>query len=271
MNVRRAAVLLAAGLCASACTNRHSNLDSSTEGYVVPPTLRWLSPKIPVCWENGSSKEALAWKQTWQDVISKEYSKTSVRFTNWNRCVKDSEGIRIELYGESDIRYKPKDDGTQDVLIDNSVAYARQYRAVADGHPRSGIGVVKGVQPANMIMNTTLTNVNENLTKMAAEMTPARRRNLVITTMLHELGHRIGLYHEQARPDSACTGESDSNWGAPGGIMVGPDDPHSIMNYCLTHHDSYNDYLHLSSGDIAAINTLYGKTSSQTPREEDDL
>lgn len=219
--------------------------------------MTWPTTAIPVCWENGTSAEAKEWKKIWQDVVTKEYGKTILRFVQWNTCDAASGGIRIEIYGDEDIEYRPKN-GVLEVFINHQFAYTRGYRLEDDGHPRSGIGVVKGALPGNMILNIQLKNVHQGLTKITQGLASGEaKRNLLRTIMLHELGHRIGLNHEQARPDSACQGEIDSNKPVYGGVLLGAFDPNSIMNYCVTHASDYKSYIPLSAGDVAAINELY--------------
>lgn len=247
-------------LVVQSCNSPRNRKSSEIDGLIIDKSKRWPSNTIPVCWENGSSKEAIVWKRILQEVLTKEFGKTPVKFTGWDACEAETSGVRIEIYGDDDVSYAVEGQ-TNIVKINGVEAYRRPYYARSDGHPRSiGFGKVEKIMPANVILNFRLSHVNENLTKMVASMTEMQKANLLKTIALHEMGHRIGLYHEQSREDSACTGEADSNWEPVGAVKIGPDDPKSVMNYCLTHYHSYDSYIPLSAGDVKAIQALFKKS-----------
>ena len=237
--------------------------DGSDKGYIVAETKRWPSAEIPVCWENGTSESSKKWKADIQSYANNEFLKAGVTFLGWGDCKEGSTGIRIEVYGDSDIHYQPTDEifgeSTVYVKIDGKYEYTRVLTKGMDGHPRSmGIGRVDGASAGNVLLNFEPTrDVSPGLKQLAQDMNETRKSNLLKTMIVHELGHRIGLYHEQARPDSDCLSEGDSRRNQPGAKTVGDYDSKSIMNYCVTHTASYDEVLHFSPGDIAAIQKIF--------------
>jgi hypothetical protein len=76
---------------------------------------------------------------------------------------------------------------------------------------------------------------------------------------MHEFGHVLGFLHEQDRADAPplCPDGTRRRTDTPAasGSKLGPYDPSSIMNYCLS---TYFTDPKLSEGDIAAVQKVYG-------------
>lgn len=66
-----------------------------TKAFVLRTSV-WLTPSIPVCWENGAGQ---AVERGWvKDAVAGSWSRESaVRFTGWSECTSASAGIRIHV------------------------------------------------------------------------------------------------------------------------------------------------------------------------------
>jgi len=132
-------------------------------------------------------------------------------------------------------------------------------KTTADGNTggRATVGVAAASRPNDQVwcslpgggqepcrgMDLTL---NRDLT-MAAN----RRRSEYL--VIHEFGHVLGFGHEQDRVDAPACMATDHERG----LLIGPYDPASIMNYCDT------DAAQLSEGDVVGAQAVYGRPAAR--------
>lgn len=79
---------------------------------------------------------------------------------------------------------------------------------------------------------------------------------MTLGTMLHEIGHMLGLSHENSRPDSTDPLPWDTYWREQYGHLVeqyGEYDTESIM-----HYGNYSRKIQVSQGDVDTIKAIYG-------------
>jgi len=114
---------------------------------------------------------------------------------------------------------------------------------IKDGRPfTKGLGKNLAGVVDGMMLNFTYENFNTNC--------KSYRYDCIEVHAVHEFGHALGIDHEQSRPDAPTCTENDQTPSGDG--LIGPYDPHSVMNYC-----DDNDWDGLSAGDIETVNFLY--------------
>jgi hypothetical protein len=216
-------VLLPTLLLVPGCGSKDIGPTSDVNFYALAKT-RWQNP-VPVCFEKNSQRYPGA-SEIIKNRVIKEYSRTNVRFTGWNMCAPREPSIRI---GITNTWPHTKGIGTQLKGMKNGVELAVDFSKPLK-HPYG---------------KTTFW-------PSCIRSEQARLRCIELTA-IHEMGHALGLVHEQNRSGTPEPCKKKAI-GINGDTEIGAWDANSIMNYC---NPKWLNGGVLSQHDIEGLAKLY--------------
>lgn len=213
--------------------------------------LKHSDANINVCFENhgDGDEQAKPFRADMVSFLKGQFSRSVVNLTGWGDCVSFTtakQNIRISfnssmpegVLGMSNI-------GAWDTSAENA-------RMIGGYHYRP-----------TLIMDSR-SFMREQVAFKSPNILNVRTKN----TLIHEMGHAVGLWHEHSR-SSSCSATSekepwyDAMFKAEDFVATKEYDANSVMDYCnLDAHDKNYMQASLSSGDIETINAIFSGVMS---------
>jgi len=230
-----------------ACRPTKKTNDSETETVFFANSI-WPSPNLRVCWE-FKNKETDWFTSEFRAVVEKAFVGTKLKFTGWGVCPRDFRNTDLRLF-----------------IYDDPLGSSQQgFRSIQRllgtspdrGHPRvPAPGPRMRNRYANVILNLSGLDSDPFLGRMYSSLNNKGKRNLALSSSLHEIGHAIGLRHENVHPDNTCVAfDENLEWGDQ---VVTPFNPNSFMQRCFYRNFDYeNGIVWPNKEDVDGINRVY--------------
>jgi hypothetical protein len=217
---------------------------------------RLLSTNVRVCWEFTSSSTS-EFRSQLESTVKTAFAKTKLRFSGWAKCSStvSSSDFRIFIYDDSGSDANSQFQNLKSLVVSRNNAF-RDF----PGHPRVEVSLsdkawVRG-KKAGIILSLSGKDAHPDFTNIYDKLSSAGRKNLMVSSSLHEFGHAIGMRHEDAHSQNKCAA-FDENL-APGDIQIGPWNPTSFMERCFYRNFNYEKGIVWPNGlDIAGLNKMY--------------
>ena len=109
---------------------------------------------------------------------------------------------------------------------------------------------------AGIILSMTGGQAHPTFTNIYNGLSANGKKNLMISSSVHEFGHAIGMRHEDAHSNNKC--EKFDEDPLPGDVQIGPWNPTSFMERCFYRNFNYEKGIVWPNElDIAGINKRY--------------
>jgi hypothetical protein len=217
---------------------------------------RLRSTNVSVCWEFASSSTS-EFRSQLESTVKTAFAKTKLRFSGWAKCAStvSSSDFRIFIYDDPGSDANSQFQNLRSLVVSRNNAF-RDF----PGHPRVDVSLsdkawVRG-KKAGIILSLSGKDAHPDFTNIYEKLSVAGRKNLMVSSSLHEFGHAIGMRHEDAHSQNKCAA-FDENL-APGDVQIGPWNPTSFMERCFYRNFDYEKGIVWPNGlDIAGLNKMY--------------
>lgn len=224
------------------------------------------STTLSVCWENRSKSDLRLkpYRAELSQFVKSEFGRTKLSLVGWGDCAnpRGGEEIRITWWDEGEAEL-------------GNLGRSKIGKGLSP-YP-SDLYLLPQIVPSSVKSAPTLALNGHSFSFFEQKKSLSFAKAEFKSTLLHELGHAVGMLHEHAHPGNSgfCTPNNENfrvhvelwkNFDAKAildsAIGTKSYDPRSIMNYCYLDAMS-GTAVGLSQGDVGTINALYTGTLTQ--------
>jgi hypothetical protein len=211
----------------------------------------WTNNKVEVCWlfESSSTDE---FRKKVQQLTESSFRDAVIHFAGWKECSPKVLDFTVRLFIYDD-------ESSQDNIHFQEIKrylIARSEGTYGAGHPQFLHNPSTGDDPwtVHVVLNRSLKDTR--FEDLAGQFNAQGRDNLAMSTTIHELGHVLGLRHEDAHPERTCDNYAEDL--RDDTLVVSQYNPFSFMSRCYYRTFNYNLGLVLPNAlDIKGLNILY--------------
>jgi hypothetical protein len=231
------------------CAHNQRSLPEGSDVKTVAFARNFDHTNLEVCWEIETN-DTSEFREEFFKFTSKAFEDSVIRFHGWRECVNEnSADIRLFIYDDKDAKNLDKFK-----VISEQLVKENNGKFLGSGHPQLR-GKTGKEKPSRVVLNRTFLNADPKITPMILKLSPRALYNLSISSSIHEIGHALGLRHEDAHPEKTCL---DFHEELGDSKVVTKYNPTSFMSRCFYRTFDYDSGVLLpNEQDLNGINLLY--------------